>query len=347
LVIVSNILTKFEKKITIKLFNLKIMNYSTLKKTVALSFVSLVAAGAAIAQSSSDTSHASTTAAKIFGGRQQYRTWNIGINAGVTSPFLATGGTNGTTDYTANFGYDLTIRKQLAHSFGLQADIMGYGSQVGGTNSTPRNGVSSFTTTVAYAASLDAVVNVATIDYLRRKNAINFYFTGGLGLVAYNPVLTLSNGTTIDNKNKHNGSDTYAKEMFVPVGLGVKFRLTDRVALNFGYTENFVDGDYFDGIKSPSNPWHKDKWSYAYGGLEVSLGSSAKPNLDWVNPVAMMYDELNDPTLRQEVQALKGRVSNVEKAVDDLKKDSDGDGVADQFDKCPNTPAGTVVDGSG
>ncbi|HEY9195991.1 MAG TPA: OmpA family protein, partial [Mucilaginibacter sp.] len=29
------------------------------------------------------------------------------------------------------------------------------------------------------------------------------------------------------------------------------------------------------------------------------------------------------------------------------KKDSDGDGVADQFDKCPGTAAGSVVDGSG
>jgi OOP family OmpA-OmpF porin len=108
---------------------------------------------------------------------------------------------------------------------------------------------------------------------------------------------------------------------------------------------NFLDGDYFDAQKSAA--YHKDHFSYAYGGLEFSLGSSAKPNLDWVNPVAMMYDELNDPTLRQEVQALKGRVTNVEKSVDDLKKDSDGDGVSDQFDKCPNTPAGTVVDGSG
>ena len=60
-----------------------------------------------------------------------------------------------------------------------------------------------------------------------------------------------------------------------------------------------------------------------------------------------MYDELYDAALRQEVEALKGRVGNVESAVSDLKKDSDGDGVADQFDKCPNTPAGTVVDGSG
>ena len=61
----------------------------------------------------------------------------------------------------------------------------------------------------------------------------------------------------------------------------------------------------------------------------------------------MMYDELYDPALRAEVEALKGRVSAVETAVSDLKKDSDGDGVSDQFDKCPNTPAGTVVDGAG
>ena len=60
-----------------------------------------------------------------------------------------------------------------------------------------------------------------------------------------------------------------------------------------------------------------------------------------------MYDELKDPTLRQEVEALKNRVSNVEKSIENLKKDTDGDGVADQFDKCPGTPAGTAVDGSG
>jgi len=81
--------------------------------------------------------------------------------------------------------------------------------------------------------------------------------------------------------------------------------------------------------------------------LEYTFGTKTKPSLEWANPVAMMYDELYDAALRQEVEALKGRVANVETAVNDLKKDSDGDGVSDQFDKCPNTPAGTVVDGSG
>ena len=44
---------------------------------------------------------------------------------------------------------------------------------------------------------------------------------------------------------------------------------------------------------------------------------------------------------------MKQRVSTLEGTVDQLSQDSDGDGVSDKFDKCPGTPAGTVVDGSG
>ncbi|RYF37431.1 MAG: OmpA family protein, partial [Chitinophagaceae bacterium] len=142
-----------------------------------------------------------------------------------------------------------------------------------------------------------------------------------------------------------NRDNEYVKAGYVPVGAGVKFKVSDRVSFNLGYTSHFIDADNFDGVyaKQPTN----DKMSYGYAGLEFSLGSSAKPNLDWVNPLAMMYDELKDPTLRQELEALKNRVSNVEKSIEDLKKDTDGDGVADQFDKCAGTPAGTKVDGSG
>ncbi len=133
--------------------------------------------------------------------------------------------------------------------------------------------------------------------------------------------------------------------MVLPVGAGVKFQLSDQLDLNVGYTENFIDGFNLTGVHAyfPA----ENKYSYGYAGLSYTFGSKSKPSLEWVNPVAMMYDELYDAALRQEVEALKGRVANVETAVNDLKKDSDGDGVSDQFDKCPNTPAGTVVDGSG
>ena len=342
------------------MFNLKTMNYSTLKKTVALSFASLMAAGMVNAQSTTTTTTTTdstkttsdvATTAKVFGGRGQYRTFSLGINAGITAPVVLTGGSNDYTNWKVDFGAGVSARWQVAHSFGIQLD--GHYGQFEGNNQDAPGGarydgvsgvwISSFKTTM-YSATLSGIANVATVDYLRRKNAINFYVSAGGGFAWYNPKLTLSNGTTTQYTNA-DGSKHYVTEMIIPVGVGVKFRLSDATALNLGYTENFVDGDNFDGLHYGYPT--KDKYGYTYAGLEFTLGPKSKPNLDWVNPVAMMYDELYDAALRQEVEALKGRVTNVENAVNDLKKDSDGDGVSDQFDKCPNTPAGTVVDGAG
>ncbi len=327
------------------------MNYSTLKKTVVLSIASLMSVVVAHAQSSSDsTTTVAPGSSKVFGGRAQYRTLSIGVNAGALTPEIPFG-SNDFTKSNYELGYGISVRKQLAHSFGLQATVIrgrlsgddsrNISGAVGGT----RDGYRSFTTELAYYATLAGVVNVATIDFLRRQNSVNFFVTAGGGYAAYAPKVTYANNTVFDYKNNANGGNKYIHELIIPVGVGVKFKLSDGVALNLGYNANFVDGDNLDGadVRFPT----KDKFSYAYGGLEFTLGKTAKPNLDWVNPIAMMYDELKDPTLRQEVEALKGRVSNVEKAVDDLKKDSDGDGVSDQFDKCPGTPAGTIVDGSG
>ncbi len=327
------------------------MNYSTLKKTVVLSIASLMGVVVAHAQTSSDsTTTVVPGSSKVFGGRAQYKTLSIGANAGVLTPMIPFG-SNDFTKSNLELGYGISVRKQLGHAFGLQATVIrgtlsGDDSRsISGANNGTRDGYQSFKTDLAYYATLAGVVNVATADFLRRENSVNFFVTAGAGYAAYAPKVVYQNGTTFDYKNNANGGNTYIHELIIPVGVGVKFKLSDAVALNLGYNANFVDGDNLDGadIRFPT----KDKFSYAYGGLEFTLGKSGKPNLDWVNPLAMMYDELKDPTLRQEVEALKGRVSNVEKAVDDLKKDSDGDGVSDQFDKCPGTPAGTIVDGSG
>ncbi|MGY4537509.1 OOP family OmpA-OmpF porin [Mucilaginibacter sp. UYNi724] len=331
------------------------MNYSTLKKSVALSFASLLVAGMVSAQTDStktmtttmaDTTMSSTmSTAKVFGGRGQYKTWSIGLNAGVTSPALAIGGRmNNFSNKALELGYGISVRDQLGHNFGLQLDVRG--GKVSGDNG---ESVGNYTTKF-YQATLSGVVNVATIDFIRRKNSVNFFLNAGAGLAMYNPTGNYPvTGTPFDYKNGATGgnvgTDKYVKELVIPVGAGVKFRLSDVVALNLGYTINFIDGGNFDGVTNGVNT--KDRYSYGYGGLEFTLGSKSKPSLEWVNPVAMMYDELYDAALRQEVEALKGRVTNVENAVTDLKKDSDGDGVSDQFDKCPNTPAGSVVDGSG
>ena len=321
------------------------MNYSTLKKGVV---ASLVAVMGVTSLASAQDAPATTSSAKVFGGRAQYRTWSLGINGGVLAPVVVTGGTNDFTNWDVNLGYGISLRKQLGHAFGLEGNI--FRGKLSGTNKDApggvKNGVREFETDIQYSADIRGVVNVATVDFLRRENSVNFFVTAGYGVMAYNPKVTNLTGTT-DFKGQYGeeGDNDYIKQAYIPVGAGIKFKVSDRVAFNLAYTMNFVDGDNVDGVYA--NATTKDKFSYGSAGLEFSLGSKAKPNLDWVNPVAMMYDELKDPTLRQEVEALKNRVSNVEKSVEDLKKDTDGDGVADQFDKCAGTPAGTKVDGSG
>ncbi|MFD2148352.1 OmpA family protein [Mucilaginibacter antarcticus] len=301
---------------------------------------------------------AAKPAAKVFGGAGQYSTWDLGINVGATSTTMATGQAADFNGNIVSLGFGASLKKQLAHSFALRLDLNG--GKVQGTagnagyvgDGVTGNRYIKFSTPYMQG-TISGVVNVATIDFLRRENSVNFLISAGAGLINFNPTVygattpgyptTVSatyNTASATNTNPHRVTN-----LVIPVGVGVKFKLSDVVGLNLGYNENFIDGDVFDGVNR-AHPT-KDHYSYGYAGLEFTLGGASKPNLQWVNPVAMMYDELYDETLRKEVEALKGRVTNVENAVNDLKKDSDGDGVADQFDKCPNTPAGTVVDGSG
>jgi OOP family OmpA-OmpF porin len=320
------------------------MNYSTLKKTVVLSFVSLMVVGMANAQTDSTKTMSGSSTPKVFGGTGAYSTWSLGINAGVTSGLVAFS-QNSTNHFKANLGYGATLRDQLSHTFSIQLDY--YGGKVEGDDvadastgaaSSKYNGT--YFSTKYNAIGLSGVVNIGSISFLHRKEGIIFYGSAGLGIDIYTPSYSRVVGAT-------SASNTYpntVKELDAPIGAGVKFKLSEAFALNVGYTVTWVDNYNFSGFKTYPDISH---YGYTYAGLEYTFGTKTKPALEWANPVALMYDELYDAALRQEVEALKARVGNVETAVSDLKKDSDGDGVSDQFDKCPNTPAGTVVDGSG
>ena len=317
------------------------MNYSTIKKAAVFSLVAVLGLSG-ISNAQEATSTPASSSAKVFGGRGQYRTWNVGINAGVLAPMVAIGGTNDFNKMNLELGYGLSLRKQFGHAFGIQFD--GVRGELSGENDpaksfVPAGSYTSFETDLAYALSLSGTVNVATVDFLKRENNVNFTAKAGWGIVGFAPRVPFDwKGKSGDNRD-----EKYVQESFYPVGVGVKFKVSERVNFDLGYTMNFLDGDNLDGRYAKGTS--KDKWSYSSAGLEFSLGSTAKPNLDWVNPLALMYDELKDPTLRQEVEALKGRVSALE--AQDLLKDSDGDGVADKLDKCPGTEAGIKVDGSG
>lgn len=336
------------------------MNYSTIKKTA-------VAASLVAALGFAESAQAQTPT--VFGGRSQYRTWSIGVQGGITTPNVLVGGSNAFGQKVGYFQnkvgeyYGLTIRKQFSHLFGLELEgnrgrIKTYNHDLSGPAAENSLGAKSVETSVNWAGSLNGVFQLGTIDFLRRENAVNFYAKVGLGVMAHNPVQYLNNdftGTEVYNNEGQWGEEIFGDReatgdrdnrltAFVPVGVGVKFKLSEVVALNLGYTMNFTDDNLLYG---PARTDYKGKFSNVYGGLEFTLGSRDKENLTFTNPVATLYDELKDPSLRNEVEALKQRVSTLEGTVDQLSKDSDGDGVSDKFDKCPGTPAGTAVDGSG
>ncbi|TKC00316.1 porin family protein [Pedobacter cryophilus] len=310
-----------------------------MKKIVNL----FITAGLLLSASANAQETTASAKAKTFGGRDQYRTFSIGVNAGALAPVVLTGGSNDFANWDVNLGYGVSLRKQLAHSFGLQGNLL-FG-KLSGNNDVATNGFRSFDTKMAFGLDLRGVLSLGSVDFLKRENAVNFSLNLGYGLLSYAPSYVNATGTTVDWKGKADGGDDYIKEAYIPLGMGIKFKVSEGINFDLGYTMNYLDSDNLDANYAKANS--KDKFSYTSLGLEFALGPKSKQDLTWANPVANMYDELNDASLREDVNKLKGRTTKVEEKIQDLKKDTDGDGVADHLDKCPSTPTGVKVDGAG
>src|SRR5665213_4249030 len=168
------------------------------------------------AQTSTITATAVADSDKTFGGSGQYRTWSLGANAGITSPFLAIGGANASSGWKAALGYGLSLRDRLAHSFSLQIDL--HGGNARGDNTSLAGGLKygsqSFSTDF-YSGSLSGLVNVASMDFLHRANAVNFYLSAGAGLAFYHPTWVDAQGNSFSALNP-DASKHYIKELVLP-----------------------------------------------------------------------------------------------------------------------------------
>lgn len=342
----TGICPKFKFNWTLKLKYMK----PNLKKA-SLLLTGLMVAGKLFAQTPDST--ATKNYVKPFSPESSFRTWSIGLNGGLLTPFTIFG-SNRNQDFThptSQFGYGGYIKKQILPSFGIQADYLG--GKVSGTSSQQGGLISDFETKLNYAVSLSANITLANINWRHEQGVIQPYLTAGWGLMGYKPTLNAATGSPI--VYKPNGESI--KEAFIPVGLGLKFRLGNGVNLDLGYNVNFVQSDNFDGNKINGS---SDRFSYAHAGLEFALGGKSKPQLAAHNPVSSMrteylWENMNTRNqLQSQIDAQKAANDKLKADLDatnaNLAKftaDSDGDGVPDFYDKCPNTPAGTKVDGSG
>lgn len=304
-----------------------------LTKTTALA-AALLTAG---------TLNAQTNDVKTFAPEASYRTWSIGVNGGLLNQSNLIGLRRPFNQVEQNFGYGAYIKKQILPELGLQLDYVG--GKVAGVRES--NG-SSFETSTPWSAALAANVTLANINWRHREGVIKPYATAGIGAIGFESTYTAANGTSTVNDR--------VTQAFIPVGLGLKFGVAPGTNIDLGYKLNLVQSAEFDGHTGNGQ---KDLFSYAHVGLEFALGDKSKPFLANSNPVNTLYDELlaqkteiegqnarlaaGLASQTEENEKLKGQI---ERLYADLA-DDDNDGVPNRYDKCPDTPEGTKVDGSG
>jgi len=194
------------------------------------------------------------------------------------------------------------------------------------------------------------------IDYTQKRNDIKDQLEGLLGDDFETPAITRNRRQNFNE----GGQGQRQWRHSVNVGAGFERRLGDIVSISGEFKYTLSGDDYIDGIAYAAPGLHtsaKDAVMFANLGFNFNLGLKSRkkflqqsgkdePNTDlgqfpgknvaplWMeNPLVQPYGELANPT---RMNMPKGWL-----------EDSDTDGVLDQFDLEPNTPAGAPVDSRG
>ncbi|NCD68336.1 OmpA family protein [Mucilaginibacter agri] len=274
--------------------------------------------------------------------KKQFRTWSIGVNGGMLTHYTPFNN-NANGDFQTpqeRWGYGGYIKKQILPGFGIQADFLAgklkgfrYNGLPSGTQAQDN---SHFKTHIEWSGSVSANFTIANLSLNQKRNFLSPYLTAGAGYMSYN-------AQTFNTPGGENLG--YQRNWFVPVGAGFKIGLSKGVNLDLGYTVSFMKTNQFDGVASAMN----DRFTYAHAGVEIALGKRKSSQLQNYSAIAALREAnaAESMELRNKLAiAEQQRIADEQQYTKDMS-DEDMDGVANKFDKCPGTTAGTAVDGSG
>jgi len=178
---------------------------------------------------------------------------------------------------------------------------------------------------------------------LSKESRIAPFISLGFGVATYG----------IDPRVDKSGVDPTVKpsiivkgvDLILPVGLGLKYQVTNQFAIQYQYLYNFTSSDVHDQNRSggvvntvfgtAAHPYSMPG-NDAYGQHVFSLiFNFGKPRDTDKDGIADRYDKCPNTPIDVKVDAVGCPI------------DTDGDGVADYLDKCPNTPSGVKVDAAG
>ncbi len=337
-----------------------------LKTKIALFIIALTISLGSFAQTKSASNSGAKTSepsATLYSG------WSATVRLGLNQPYTDVnqyqlGKIMKNTAWAKNENrpsFTIGVQKMMSNIVGIQGNLR-FGSLQGTSriNSTTedrfyfnqlaaqfpalfvKNNPIYFKTSIKQA-DLDLYVDWTNLGYslmtsrkggsYKRKLAVYTYL--GIGMLSFDSKIKT---TRTDSAFTYylQGVSGKANEVVIPLAIGAKYKLNNKINLGVEYALHNVLSDKLDGLVTNATGLHQHAGVYdKYGTPSATLTYNfvgedpAAENIEWANP----YDE---------------RIANM-KDIDTkaLFADEDADGVIDLMDKEPSTPNGCRVDGAG
>lgn len=201
-----------------------------------------------------------------------------------------------------------------------------------------------------------------------RDPRIGLYALVGVGFSRFDSELRYVDTDTLASPGKIGLPDSdpgsYTEkftELTLPLGVGLKGRISDNLDIGIEYVSHFMQTDKVDAFIANNHDRSKrDMYSYTNLNLTVKIGgkNSMARHIEWANPIAMITTDL--PMSNPIRVPVPGEQENPAVAVNETPVvnqpkvvvpepilDTDKDGVPDKKDKEPNSEFGAKVDSRG
>lgn len=311
----------------------------------------------------------------LYEGPYKLNTWSVSAHFGPGQyygdlreyDFFPVTKNNDDSHSELSFQGGVTLHKQLSYLFGARADL-----SFGGLNGMKRRLYNAYFTGSYTDFAISGTVNLKGLLLGAEKmKRWKIDLSVGAGQVWYN-----SKAYLLGTEDELRSTGGTRNDWIIPLGMNFSYELSPRFDIGLDFRVNRANSDYLDAtyggadaIESPNATTSRKGTSAVdmYGGgsivLTYKLGKKPlrvkKENGKWAyrpEDGAGYYNlRYTDPKvlikppkiLTLEEMDSVAKANRPEDIDPRLLLDTDGDGVSDFFDKEPNSPAGSIVDGSG